>query len=251
LAIYVWDASAYEPRAIRYSYASWHLAMPKTDLTDLHLEGLRYKTVEPLRVYEVTYRDGDRCRMDLRYEGLREPHGVGIRAGFGHIDQPCRVTGTIVLDGQEIDAACIAMRDRSWHVRDDTSSTRSSYSYGTFSGDKQFLAITGWAGTRHFTSGYLVRDGTKALLRSVTRRVIERNRAGYPVRIELECEDELGRTLEATGRCLNALANQATPAVFLWMSMFEWSVDGEICYGEDEDIWSPDQMAEMYALVRA
>ena len=89
LAVYVWDASAYEPWAVRYGHATWHLAMPETDLTDLRLEGLRYRTVEPLRVYEVAYHDGDRCRLDLRYEGLREPHEMGIRDG-----QPSTLTPT-------------------------------------------------------------------------------------------------------------------------------------------------------------
>jgi hypothetical protein len=247
LAVYVWDASAYEPWAVRYGHATWHLAMPETDLTDLQLEGLAYRTVEPLRVYEVEYRDGDRCRLDLRYEGLRAPHEMGIRDGFGHIDQPCRVTGTLVLDGEEFDAACLAMRDRSWHVRADSASTRSGYSYGTSSGEDQFLVITGWDGTRYaLRTGYLVRDGVKALLRSGERRVVGRDPAGYPTRLELECEDELGRTLEATGTCLNRLANPATPGMFAWMSMTEWSVGNDTCYGEDQDVWSPDQLRATY-----
>ena len=69
LAVYLWDASAHEPWAVRYARSYWHLPMPRSDLVDLHLEGLRYERVEPLRRYRVTYEDADVLAFELGVHG--------------------------------------------------------------------------------------------------------------------------------------------------------------------------------------
>jgi hypothetical protein len=75
-----------------------------------------------------------------------------------------------------------------------------------------------------------------------TRTVVER-RHGYPLRIELQAVDALGRRLEAVGTTRNRLANQATPAQFAWMSMTSWdTTGGPVMIGEDQEVWSPDML---------
>jgi len=86
-----------------------------------------------------------------------------------------------------------------------------------------------------------VRDGVESPLVDANRRVVER-RAGYPVRIEIDAVDALGRRLEAVGVTKNRLANQATPGQFAWMSMTEWQVAGTTMIGEDQEVWSPDNL---------
>ncbi|MCP4004150.1 MAG: hypothetical protein GY725_08150 [bacterium] len=246
LTVTLWDADAIEPWRARYHRSLWHLAMPKDELTDLVLGGLHYQMLDPLERYRVQYEDGDLLRVELEYQGLVQPHGVGIGGGRGHLDQPCSVRGEVVLAGEKIEIDCLAMRDRTWHVRDDLKSTRSSYSYGLVSERDGFMAMARHhEGADVVIAGFLLRDGKKADLVRGLRRV-DRNSAGWPERVEIEATDALGRELHARGRCRSRLASQATPGMFAWMSFSEWEiVDGDSTlrgFGEDQDIRSPDQL---------
>lgn len=245
LSVYVWDPAACEPWAIPYGRAWWHLPFPDGDLDDLELQGLRYRVVEPLQRYEVGFRDGDDVAIDLEYVGLRPPNLAFRTDTLGHVDQPCRVTGSIRIGSRKVEVDTVAMRDRTWAPRPDTVHGRSTaYTYGTASADEQFLVLTSPQGNEGTMNegvfrGYLVQDGEAAALASATRRVVER-RNGWPVRIELDVTDERGRRLEATGLCRNRLANQANPAQFAWMSMTAWTSNRGDQLGEDQEVWSPD-----------
>jgi hypothetical protein len=240
LAVYVWDGSDHEPWRVPYGRSLWHQPLPAGDLTDLALGGLRLRCLAPLARYALAYEDGPRLRLDLRYDALLPPHGVGIDAGRGHLDQPCRVTGSLVLGGETIPVDALDMRDRSWSLRDDLRSVRASYSYAIASARDGFLAA-GFelGGASRLVAGFLVRDGVKADLVGGTRRVVER-RAGYPLRVRVSARDALGRSLEAEGRCASRLAQQATPGLFAWMSLAEWRFDGRSAWGADQDVASPD-----------
>lgn len=253
LAVYLWDASAHEPWAVRYARSYWHLPMPRTDLVDLDLQGLRYQRLEPLRRYRVTYEDADLLALELEYTGLRAPHEAGISAGVGHFDQPCHVVGELRLHGQTLPVDGLGMRDRTWSDRGEDRRRRgSAYTYGHLSADEQFLLLTNVEGnegrfrTGVFT-GYLVRDGVSAPLTDAVRRVVERTH-GHPVCIEIEATDALGRRLVASGTTRNRLADQASSAQFAWMSLTEWHVDGgAVMYGEDQEVWSPDRLGRELA----
>ncbi len=247
LAVYVWDASAHEPWRALYGRSYWHLAMPTTDLTDLRLEGLRYECLEPLRRYRVAYHDPDLIDLDLEFTGLREPHGVVIGGGMGHLDQPCHVTGTVTVGDRTIEVDTVGMRDRTWAPRpDDRRGPGTAYTYGNTSADEQFLVMTRLDGNEGLFiagvfTGYLVRDGIESPLVDAHRTVVER-RHGYPTRIEVTATDALGRRLEAEGITRNRLANQATPGMFAWMSMTEWTAGGRSLIGEDQEVWSPEHL---------
>jgi hypothetical protein len=240
LSVYVWDDTAHEPWRVPYGRAQWHLPMPEGDLTRTSFGGLELECVEPLHEYRVRYRDGDALALDLHYRGLIEPHGFGISPVRGHIDQPCHVRGTLALAGETLDVDGYEMRDRSWHVRDDRRSTRASYSYGIESETEMFLAGGFQMGDDcRIVAGFLIRDGEKADWVGGTRRVIARH-DGYPTQIVIEANDALGRRLEAHGSCRSRLANQATPGMFAWMSLAEWTWNDAHGFGEDQDVWSPD-----------
>ena len=84
LAVYLWDASAHEPWAVRYARSYWHLPMPRSDLVDLDLEGLRYERLEPLRRYRVTYEDADVLAFELDLAPLfrRDVRRAGLLSRF-------------------------------------------------------------------------------------------------------------------------------------------------------------------------
>lgn len=257
LAVFLWDGQAHEPWAVPYGQFRWHLAMPSTDLSALRLEGLSYDVLVPLMRYRVRFDDGERCSMDLVYQGLREPWLASKSPHGGHFDQPCQVTGTVVLHGEEIAIDCFGMRDRTWSPRpDDRYGRGTGYTYGIGGADEQFLLLTSLDGnTGTFTAGvfagYVVRDGVGARLVDSSRTVLTR-RAGYAETLRVTMTDELGRVTSATGHCRNRYANWATPGSFAWMSMVEWDLgDGRRVVGEDQEVWSPDQLGPALARLEA
>ena len=151
------------------------------------------------------------------------------------------------LASEELAVDCLAVRDRSWYVRDDLRSMRSGYTYGAVDGSEHFLAYSRPAegddvdGGAVF-GGYLVRDGEKADLREGTRRVLGRRR-GHPDEVEIIAVDTLGRELQARGRVTASLASQSTPGMFAWMSIADWTIGDRAGHGEDHDVWSPDRLA--------
>jgi len=247
LAVHVWDDSAHEPWRVRYGRCLWHLPFPGGDLDACALGGLELTCEAPLSRYRVRYRDEPLIALDLVYQGLFPPHEVGIGGGHGHLDQPCRVSGKLLLHGEEIGVDGFDMRDRSWHVRDDLRTTRAGYSYGIASADAAFLAMSvGGDGDAKVVAGFLWQDGVKSDLASGTRRVIERHPLhGFPTRVALELADRDGRKLSAEGRCTSRLANQATPGMFAWLSLTDWQSQQGEAFGEDQDIWSPDLLAAL------
>ena len=241
LAVAVWDASAHEPWRVPYHRTHWHLPWPQGDLDDLALAGLHYRTLEPGRRYRVRYRDGERLDVDLEYHGLIPAHEIGVGGGHGHLDQPCRFEGVVTLHGRRHEVAGYDMRDRSWQLRADDRSTRGAYSYGIAGARDAFLALSFRLGAEErIVAGFLLRDGEKADLVAGTRRV-ERSEAGWPVRVVIEARDAVGRELVARGISRNRLAHQPSPGLFAWMSFTGWDFAGG-CFGQDQDIWSPDRL---------
>jgi hypothetical protein len=241
-AVYVWDHTTAEPWAVRYGRSRWHLPMPIHDLTELDLAGLRYRCVEPLRRWEVAYTDESHLTVELAYEALFAPHGIGVTSDRGHFDQPGRVSGRVVVGGDDVAIDCLSMRDRSWSVRADVGDIRAGYSYGTVSADTAFHTMSLFAGDHDLVlTGYLTRDGVTSDVISGSRWVEERDQ-GRPVRVRVEAMDALGRTLETTGACANRLAFQSSPNLFAWMSLTRWDLDGHEAWGEDQDIWSPSML---------
>ncbi len=253
LAVTLWDDTAHEPWRARYHRSHWHLPMPKSDLSQLELAGLRYDALEAGKRYRVRYRDGDAIDVDLEYEGLVAP----VAQGASHLDQPCRVIGEIKLAGERIAVDGFDMRDRSWQVRADDRSTRGAYSYAIAGPRDAFLAFSFQpppqaernsarseakpSEASAVATGFLLRDGEQARIVSGVRRVA-RDPRGWPARIVVEARDALGRELVAEGVTLNRLANQATPGMFAWMSLTRWDFAGE-SHGQDQDIWSPELLS--------
>jgi hypothetical protein len=242
LSVAVWDARAHEPWRAAYHRTHWHLPWPSGELSDLSLAGLRYETLEPLRRYRVRYRDAELLDVDLHYEALIPPHELGIRGGQGHLDQPCRFEGAVTLHGVRREVAGFDMRDRSWQPRADDRSTRGSYSYGIAGARDVFLAFAFRSGDEErVVAGFLLRDGEKSDLVAGTRRVA-RAAGGWPREVEIEARDARGRELRVRGVTRNRLAHQASPGLFAWMSFTGWDFAGG-CFGQDQDIWSPDALA--------
>lgn len=237
--VYIWDDSAESQHDILYARNWWHLPMPDHDLTELSLpNGLRYKTAEGLRRYNVSFDDPGELHLDLIYEGLHVPHAPMV-GSQGHLDQACHVQGVLRLHGEEIEVDGYDMRDRSWSVRKDHGPVRAGYDYAIGGPRGAFLAMSmGGGDAEPVVAGFRMVDGELIRLVSGERRV-ERDR-GRPTSVRIEATDETGYVLVAEGRLVNRFAFQSSPNYFAWMGLTEWSVGSDHWWGQDQDVWSPD-----------
>ena len=74
-------------------------------------DGARIRTLEPLRRYEATYRDGDLVDLELEYQATTPPY-VSARGDppvVERFEQPCRARGELTLHGEKIAIDCLAM----------------------------------------------------------------------------------------------------------------------------------------------
>jgi hypothetical protein len=244
---YFWDASGDSLHTCRYAKNFWHLPLAEdARLSDLALaNGLRVRCLEPLAKYALGYDDPDEgaLRVALTFTAVARPNYLG----HGHLDQPGRYQGEIVLDGETIRVDSFGFRDRSWGVRPQfgpglagSPARRGGYSYATASERDAFHTITLDFGQGCISiHGYLLQDGVWSRLAAGRREVLERDAAtGAPLRVAIEGTDELGRALTAEGRCLNKLGLHLNPNLFTVNCLTEWRWGGVVAYGEDHDNWS-------------
>jgi len=153
-----------------------------------------------------------------------------------HLDQFGRVTGTLVLHGEEIAVDCLAIRDRTWAIRSDRSKHGGGFGYTSAAAEtgEAFLAVGG----ADDVTGFVVLDGRRAELVRGGRRVERDAERGYVTYVVVEATDSEGRDLSAAGRAINRMA-MPVPGVhgLAWTSLVEWTINGIPAWGDDQEPW--------------
>lgn len=259
---FFWDDTSGDLYSCRYARNFWHLPLPESaDLHDISLpNGIRYKCLEPMKRYELHYSDPDApddLTVDLIFEAICPPNFLGHeREDGGHLDQPGRYTGTIRLESEDIPVDAFGFRDRSWGVRSQfgdsltgSGAERGGYTYATASENDAFHAITMAFEKDQCMPihGYYLKDGEySTLVPGKGRREVLERENGIPKRVRLVAEDELGRTLEAEGRCVNYIAVHLNPNLFTINCLTEWEYGGVTSWGEDHDNWSANSARRFF-----
>lgn len=226
-----------------YHWDNYAPMQPDVDLRDFALpSGLTMRCTVPGRRFEMSYQSRE-LTFDLTFDALMQPLRSSKDGPFtanGHIDQPGRMTGELVMHGETIPIDCLAMRDRGWGPRRDHGSVQMGYAYAVASERSAFLSVsgTGRSGIDTILSGFLMRDGVWAKLASGERSVT-RDAQGRPTAFVIAATDELGRPFEARGTVVSRMASHTSPQMLCWCSLVEWTFDGAQCWGEDQDCWSP------------
>jgi len=246
--VYIWDETGDQWWNCRYAKNFWHLPFPKQPLHDVQLpNGLRYKCVESLNKYEIGFDcpDGEDVHLDVVWEGVvpanRAPSG-------NHLDQPGRIHGTLVLDGETIDIDGLGFRDRTWSPRSQFGQgvgpfPSMGYTWGTSrTSDDGFFLLSGNADDDFMDyvllDGILFRDGEVAKLKEARRTIVARDpNNACPIGTHIELVDEKGRTAEIEGINVNRFIVNLYPSLLVWECQTHWTMGGIDLVGEDEDNW--------------
>ncbi len=248
---WAWDDSAHLPWEILYSanYSAQQLSRDQ-DLDDCRLgNGVSIKVLEPCQRYALGYDDGDRFKANLIFVGVMPPEPLtAVGSTFGsahHFDQFGRVTGEIVLHGERIVLDCIGMRDRTWGRRPEDRPRQAAYVTGAADGKHGFLAVTNVKPEGDLISyGFLRRDGETVSLAG-GERILERDpREHWVTRITIKAHDAKGREMKAVGVPVSrVILNRHT---FIDVnSLIRWDLDGQVAYGEDQDMWPVHRWARL------
>lgn len=232
----------------------WHREIPPgLDLRNAELaNGMTIRCLEPGRRYELGYKSRD-LELHLDVEGVIKPLVTNGTPPFnkGHIDQICRITGEMSLEGETIPVDCLAMRDRSWGPREDGRQPTVGYDYAAADSNNAFLAVSVSKATDVWdvTTGFLVRDGVWSRVDG-GRRSVMRDDAGHPTTVVIDGTDELGRTFAAEGVAVSSNVFKTYPSMLCWNSLMDWRCDGWQGWGEDQDCWLPRRWRDYRASQR-
>lgn len=269
---WVWDDSD-APALYEVRHQGLPVDVAKVDLRDARLpNGNQLQVLEPLKRYRVTYSDAGRFEADLLFDGIMAPnsHPLGAPPFWRgrHFDQPMRVTGTVVLHGEEIGIDCFSVRDRSWGPRPMGPDPRKAdaprpavdpkkkprppegvgYPFGTADAQNAWLlytrpTIVEGEASDVLSTGFLLRDGEYGHLVTGHRRTWLDPETKWISRIEAEAVDEHGRELALEGELV---ARHGPPGSSSGTGLFHWRWDGLEGWGEDQT-YAPQEILEAAA----
>jgi hypothetical protein len=243
---WIWDASAVNPWSIPFFEQFSALKLP-TGTTPGRLafpNGVTVVRREPLLSYDLEYDDRKRLRVALQFDAVEPPvpllTGAPPYPAAHHFDQIGHVTGTIELDGETIPVDCFAMRDRSWGRRNERGYRRVGY---TWAGDTDLSLLTYTSPTADSDdvhTGYLRRDGQIGRLVGGRRVVTRDPESGWVTAIEIDAEDELGRTVHAEAEASSRMILPGSTTICI-NSVLRYTIDDRVVHGEDQDVWPIDE----------
>jgi hypothetical protein len=249
----LWDPSGEETYDCRFY--DWRWTQPPTgplDFADFRLpNSLRHEVLEPLQRYRLSYSELG-LDFDLEWTAIMAPHEIRYgdlttMSDARHFDQPGRVTGSLVLDGERLEVDSYSLRDRTWGPHRPGASRPGDYLWAIASPESHWHVIT-LGGSEPdvdtVMNGYLVRDGELGELVRGQRRVLER-RKGAPVRVVLDAEDDRGRILHAEGDVRTALRWFGWPGRLAFWTLTDWRWDGLQGWGEDQEFFAREDVRSL------
>lgn len=239
----LWDASGLHTwNALYYNWSHLQARPPGAEKFNMRAyNSLAVQVLEPLQHYRIAY-DQDDFILDLEWTALGPIHELKSRDSAArsaqkfHLEQPGRMRGTMIRDGEYFAIDCFSMRDTSFGPRV-YSATSGGYFWG-ISEERAFHAIVRGAGPEQsLVGGFLWRDGQMASLVSGRRQVLDYDAFG-PRRVVFAATDTLGRELRLTGE-LDAgfVFTGYTDHTVVW-SLAEWQWDGITHWGDNQEFCS-------------
>lgn len=244
---WVWDDSTYFHMEAPYYACYSALRLPEErDLRNFTFpSGTGVRVIEPLKAYRVTHVDRDWIDVDVVWDAIQKPwvQAEGEPPVPSHWEQFGHVTGSLTLHGERLGVDCLAMRDRTWSNRGERwkDGGGRAYASAAASADLNFLARGG-----DDIVGFVTIDGERRAMASGHRRVQRHPDHGFVTRLELWATDTAGRDLHALGRPVSRMAMPLPGlAAVVWTSTVQWTINGQECWGEDQDPWPLPRWAQL------
>ncbi|OFB36624.1 hypothetical protein BA059_22700 [Mycolicibacterium sp. (ex Dasyatis americana)] len=249
---WIWDASGTAPWEIPF-YEQYHWLKRPVGGTAEGIDfptGMSVRTSKPGMDYRVAYSDRDRVQVDLRFVAIERP--VPLRAGTppypkaSHFDQTGRVTGSIALDGENIEIDCYAMRDRSWGGRRERGFRPMGYTWMA-SADMSVLLysrpLADGVGDEIY-AGYIRRGDNTTYVRNGVRRAERDSANGWITAMRFAVVDEAGEQLDVEGTTLSRMVLPGATNICVNSAM-TFKLGDDYLHGEDQDVWPMHQWRKL------
>ncbi len=238
----VWEFPYFDFQTMRpMPEGRWGIDYNKFDFTTPW--GLSINVIDPLERYHFAY-DRAGFQLDLTFTACAAPNVMGepspeqlAQAFRLHFEQPGRIEGHIVLNGEHMAVDCWGVRDAGHGPRYMENSPPGAYCWSTADAQNGFhvLAPNMANRTSKVIGGYILRDGVISHAVDGYRRVLERE-GPRPEAVEIYARDELGRELHATGRRRASAKFMPFPERGVWWSQFRWDYENASDVpGEDQE----------------
>lgn len=221
--------------------------------------GLHVRCLEPNRVWQIQYDDGQETRIDVRYEALMpgfDIHDPAMdpmcasashegkfawgTAYNGHFDQTGVFTGSVTIRGRKVPIDCVSTMDHSWGPRPERGAPAMSWLHGHFSRDLAIHAILGFDPARDngrelwLAHGYVLERGKVFGLKAGAGQTV-RKQERYPETIALRLTDSADRVWEMNGRTLTTMPWVYVPNSIGFNTLSEWTCGTQRGCGEVMD----------------
>jgi hypothetical protein len=214
------------------------------DITDCtYADGVKIKMIKPMEEFEISF-DDPAADTSVRFvsKAIMPP---AFRPTGGHITQPFKTTGTLILHGKSYKIDSYFTRDRSWG--DPRSEGRLDippvgWHVGVFGDDLAFHTTAfestdldpalarrypGFDNGKNHIWGYVWKQGKLLGLKS-TRRRIEREADGIaPAAVHLELIDENDEVYKIKGVLEARLPMCVWPNMTFFFALTRWTMEGE------------------------
>lgn len=253
-----WDSRAYLP-------------MPTSgSLLDYRLDnGLSVTCLEPNKVWDLKFDNGETLKIDVRYEALMDGFDIhdpdtnprakhrtddlsGSAAYSGHFDMTGKVTGEMTLNGRTYQIDALSTMDHSWGVREEKQLGTMTWLQAHFNEElaiHSMFAFDPTIGpdqtvTGEITHGYIMEKGRGIGLKEGTATI---HRKGmYAESIDLNLEDADGRSWTLTGESQTQFPCQFWPGSMAFMVMPKWRMGDLTGYGTSTDFLDLYHYTKLY-----
>jgi hypothetical protein len=217
--------------------------------------GLRVTIEEPFKRMRIRYEDRTRGNaLDLTVTDFSPP---AMRSAGKHFDQAIRTRGSLTLRGTPYKIDGYGMRDRSWgQLRTEVNVPAPPFTWmtGTFprSGFSWHVAANDdpalnpdWLGMFDIPRDHLVhdtwlyRDGVLSRPKHVSSITTRDPQTLRPLTHRVQFVDRDRRAYDIRGKVLASVPWNAWLNMSCFICLTEWSLDGEIGYGDTQEVqWS-------------
>jgi hypothetical protein len=227
-----------------------HLPCPKSMLAFELPNGLSFKVIEPLKLYQLKYTGIDDTEFDLQYRALHEPFDLNDPAmdpnaakrvdpawdnsWNGHYEATYHITGTLKIRGKSYTVNCYDTGDRSWGPRPERDNGPVVWWHASFGESLTIHVLTGHdiAKTPAFgphISGYVMEDGQNYGI--VSSEGLNDYARALPMGGMMTVTDIRGKTFTVTYSTVNGCYWAPAPSNAYVQGSFRANLDGRIGHG--------------------